>query len=84
MATNLFSDKYFPPQNGLHFSISSQSILGVISCSRPRKKRRKKHRRKRGEKESKVSESVGVTRVPEQDTGECLSSSLIQVRPNYL
>ncbi|XP_016384978.1 mitogen-activated protein kinase kinase kinase 14-like [Sinocyclocheilus rhinocerous] len=61
-------------------SISSQSLLGTISRSRPRKKRHKKHRRKRGEKDSRVSESVGVTGVPEQDSGECLSSSLIQVR----
>uniref|UniRef100_A0A8C1XY57 Mitogen-activated protein kinase kinase kinase 14a n=1 Tax=Cyprinus carpio TaxID=7962 RepID=A0A8C1XY57_CYPCA len=61
-------------------SISSQSLLGAISRSWPKKKRHKKHRRKRGEKDSRVSESVGVTGVPEQDSGECLSSSLIQVR----
>ncbi|XP_059414440.1 mitogen-activated protein kinase kinase kinase 14-like isoform X3 [Carassius carassius] len=54
-------------------SISSQSLLGAISRSRPRKKRHKKHRRKRGEK------SVEVTGVPEQDSGEFHSSSLIQV-----
>ncbi|KTG06244.1 hypothetical protein cypCar_00013822 [Cyprinus carpio] len=59
-------------------SISSQSLLGAISRSWPKKKRHKKHRRKRGEKDSRVSESVGVTGVPEQDSGECLSSSLIQ------
>ncbi|XP_016324099.1 mitogen-activated protein kinase kinase kinase 14-like [Sinocyclocheilus anshuiensis] len=60
-------------------SISSQSLLGTISRSRPRKKRHKKHRRKRGEKDSRASESVEVTGVPEQDSGEFHSSSLIQV-----
>uniref|UniRef100_A0A8C1DSK9 Mitogen-activated protein kinase kinase kinase 14a n=2 Tax=Cyprinus carpio TaxID=7962 RepID=A0A8C1DSK9_CYPCA len=60
-------------------SISSQSLLGAFSRSRPRKKRHKKHRRKRGEKDSRASESVQVTGVPEQDSGEFHSSSLIQV-----
>ncbi|XP_059413810.1 mitogen-activated protein kinase kinase kinase 14-like isoform X1 [Carassius carassius] len=61
-------------------SISSKLFLGAFLRSRPKKKRHKKHRRKRAEKDSRVSESVGVTGVPEQDSGECLSSSLIQVR----
>ncbi|XP_043091056.1 mitogen-activated protein kinase kinase kinase 14 isoform X2 [Puntigrus tetrazona] len=64
-------------------SISSQSLFETISRSRPRKKRHKK-RRKRGERQvngnSQVNESLGVTGVPEQDSGECISSSFIQVR----
>ncbi|KAK2916521.1 hypothetical protein Q8A67_000895 [Cirrhinus molitorella] len=55
---------------------SISSLLGTFPRSRPRKKRHKKHRRKRAEKDVRASESVGVTRVPEQDSGECLSSSL--------
>ncbi|RXN03510.1 mitogen-activated kinase kinase kinase 14-like protein [Labeo rohita] len=52
-------------------SISSQSLLGTFPRCRPRRKRHKKHRRKRAEKDSRASESVGVPRVPEQDSGEC-------------
>uniref|UniRef100_A0A8C1XA04 Mitogen-activated protein kinase kinase kinase 14a n=1 Tax=Cyprinus carpio TaxID=7962 RepID=A0A8C1XA04_CYPCA len=59
-----------------------QSIIAQAECesqdsqefcpngSRPRKKRHKKHRRKRGEKDSRASESVQVTGVPEQDSGD--------------
>lgn len=54
-------------------SISSQLVLSSISRNRPRKKR-KRQRRKHG-----VSNvSVGVTTVPEQDSGE--GSSINQVR----
>ncbi|KAK7174580.1 hypothetical protein R3I93_001707 [Phoxinus phoxinus] len=59
---------------------SSISPVGSVSRSRSRKKRRKRQRRRQGEKDSRSSEFVGVTGVPEQDSGECLSSSLIQVR----
>ncbi|XDV12828.1 hypothetical protein PO909_001397 [Leuciscus waleckii] len=63
--------------NGSHKNgprvISSISPVSSVSRSRSRKKRRKRQRRR-------SSEFVGVTGVPEQDSGECLSSSLIQFR----
>ncbi|KAG1968440.1 mitogen-activated protein kinase kinase kinase [Pimephales promelas] len=70
--------------NGSHKNgpcvMSSISSVGSVCRSRPRKKRRKRQRRRQGEKDSQSSEFVEVTGVPEQDSGECLSSSLIQVR----
>lgn len=58
-------------------SISSQLVLSSISRNRPRKKR-KRPRRKQGKNVSQANVSVGVTRVPEQDSGE--GSSINQVR----
>lgn len=66
-------------KNGPHV-VASISPVGSISRGRPRRKRRKRQRRRQGEKDSRSGEFVGVTGVPEQDSGECLSSSLIQVR----
>ncbi|KAK9977903.1 hypothetical protein ABG768_019686 [Culter alburnus] len=70
--------------NGSHKNgprvISSISPVGSVSRSRSRRKRRKRQRRRQDEKDSRSSEFVGVTGVQEQDSGECLSSSLIQVR----
>ncbi|XP_067274929.1 mitogen-activated protein kinase kinase kinase 14 [Pseudorasbora parva] len=66
-------------KNGPHV-VTSIPPVGSVFRGRPRRKRRKRQRRRQGDKDGRSSEFVGVTGVPEQDSGECLSSSLIQVR----
>lgn len=74
--TYIFSHKNGPR------ALSSISPAGSVYHSRSRRKRHKRQRRRQDEKDSQSSEFMGVTGVQEQDSGECLSSSLIQVRLN--